>query len=62
MKKQQYGRIVMTASVAGIYGNFGQANYRYKLFKLMIHIIPLNLLTWIKPKYNKLQTASKLTS
>ena len=28
MKKQQYGRIVMTASVAGIYGNFGQANYR----------------------------------
>jgi len=27
MKKQQYGRIVMTASVAGIYGNFGQANY-----------------------------------
>ena len=27
MKKQKYGRIVMTASVAGIYGNFGQANY-----------------------------------
>ena len=28
MKKQKYGRIIMTASVAGIYGNFGQANYR----------------------------------
>ncbi|MCC6523422.1 MAG: SDR family NAD(P)-dependent oxidoreductase [Polyangiaceae bacterium] len=25
--KQQYGRVVMTASAAGIYGNFGQANY-----------------------------------
>lgn len=30
MKKQNYGRIVMTSSVAGIYGNFGQANYRYR--------------------------------
>ena len=29
MRKQKYGRIVMTASVAGIYGNFGQANYRF---------------------------------
>lgn len=27
MRKQGYGRIVMTASAAGIYGNFGQANY-----------------------------------
>ncbi|KAK6179329.1 hypothetical protein SNE40_011716 [Patella caerulea] len=27
MKKQNYGRIIMTASAAGIYGNFGQANY-----------------------------------
>ncbi|KAM6930742.1 peroxisomal multifunctional enzyme type 2 [Xenentodon cancila] len=27
MKKQQFGRIIMTASAAGIYGNFGQANY-----------------------------------
>ena len=25
--KQKYGRIVMTASAAGIYGNYGQANY-----------------------------------
>lgn len=27
MLKQKYGRIIMTASAAGIYGNFGQANY-----------------------------------
>ncbi len=27
MKKQEYGRIVMTASSSGIYGNFGQSNY-----------------------------------
>jgi 3-hydroxyacyl-CoA dehydrogenase/3a,7a,12a-trihydroxy-5b-cholest-24-enoyl-CoA hydratase len=27
MKKQNYGRIIMVPSVAGIYGNFGQANY-----------------------------------
>ncbi|KAM6150641.1 LOW QUALITY PROTEIN: peroxisomal multifunctional enzyme type 2-like [Erethizon dorsatum] len=27
MKKQNYGRIIMTSSSAGIYGNFGQANY-----------------------------------
>eukprot|EP00092_Neocalanus_flemingeri_P007605 GFUD01008207.1.p1 GENE.GFUD01008207.1~~GFUD01008207.1.p1 ORF type:complete len:604 (+),score=134.87 GFUD01008207.1:249-2060(+) len=27
MKKNKYGRIIMTASVAGIFGNFGQANY-----------------------------------
>ncbi|PHJ22705.1 sterol carrier protein-2 had-2scp-2 [Cystoisospora suis] len=27
MMKQNYGRIVMTASAAGLYGNFGQANY-----------------------------------
>jgi len=27
MKEQGYGRIVMTASAAGLYGNFGQANY-----------------------------------
>ena len=39
MKKQKYGRIVMTSSVAGIYGNFGQANYRYKcITSLPLHI------------------------
>ena len=27
MKAQKYGRVVMTSSGAGIYGNFGQANY-----------------------------------
>ena len=27
MRDQGYGRIVMTSSAAGIYGNFGQANY-----------------------------------
>lgn len=26
-KKQNYGRVIMTASGAGIYGNFGQSNY-----------------------------------
>jgi len=27
MKQQKYGRIIMTTSAAGLYGNFGQANY-----------------------------------
>lgn len=27
MKEQQYGRIVMTTSSSGLYGNFGQSNY-----------------------------------
>jgi len=27
MRKQGYGRIIMTSSAAGLYGNFGQANY-----------------------------------
>ena len=27
MKKQGYGRVVMTTSAAGLFGNFGQANY-----------------------------------
>ncbi|WOD15989.1 SDR family oxidoreductase [Paraburkholderia kirstenboschensis] len=27
MRAQQYGRILMTTSAAGMYGNFGQANY-----------------------------------
>lgn len=27
MRAQKYGRIVMTTSAAGLYGNFGQANY-----------------------------------
>ena len=28
MREQKFGRIIMTTSAAGIYGNFGQANYR----------------------------------
>ncbi|XP_070541953.1 peroxisomal multifunctional enzyme type 2-like [Ptychodera flava] len=27
MKKQKYGRVILTTSAAGLYGNFGQANY-----------------------------------
>jgi NAD(P)-dependent dehydrogenase (short-subunit alcohol dehydrogenase family) len=27
MREQGYGRIIMTTSAAGLYGNFGQANY-----------------------------------
>lgn len=27
-RKQNYGRIIMTSSNSGMYGNFGQANYR----------------------------------
>lgn len=27
LRQQQYGRVIMTTSAAGIYGNFGQANY-----------------------------------
>jgi len=35
MREQGYGRVVMTASAAGIYGNFGQANY--SMAKLGLH-------------------------
>ncbi|PCJ21973.1 MAG: serine/threonine protein kinase [Gammaproteobacteria bacterium] len=35
MREQQYGRIIFTASAAGIYGNFGQANY--SMAKLGLH-------------------------
>ena len=27
LREQQFGRVIMTSSAAGIYGNFGQANY-----------------------------------
>ena len=27
-RKQNYGRVIVTSSNAGIFGNFGQANYR----------------------------------
>ncbi|MBK8219154.1 MAG: SDR family NAD(P)-dependent oxidoreductase [Myxococcales bacterium] len=35
MREQGYGRIIFTASAAGIYGNFGQANY--SMAKLGVH-------------------------
>ena len=35
MREQEYGRVIMTASAAGIYGNFGQANY--SMAKLGLH-------------------------
>lgn len=35
MREQEYGRIIFTASAAGIYGNFGQANY--SMAKLGLH-------------------------
>ncbi len=35
MREQGYGRIINTASAAGIYGNFGQANY--SMAKLGLH-------------------------
>ncbi|TPX42713.1 hypothetical protein SeLEV6574_g05450 [Synchytrium endobioticum] len=34
MQKQEYGRIINTASAAGIYGNYGQANYSAAKFAL----------------------------
>lgn len=35
-RKQGFGRIIVTSSNSGIYGNFGQANYRYKGFIITI--------------------------
>ena len=35
MRDQNYGRIIFTASAAGIYGNFGQTNY--SMAKLGLH-------------------------
>ncbi|MEO8799865.1 MAG: SDR family NAD(P)-dependent oxidoreductase, partial [Polyangiaceae bacterium] len=35
MRDQGYGRVIFTASAAGIYGNFGQANYA--MAKLGLH-------------------------
>lgn len=41
MQAQKYGRIINTASAAGIYGNFGQANY--SAAKLALHGFTLTL-------------------
>ena len=35
MRQQQYGRVLMTSSAAGIYGNFGQANYGFAKLGLL---------------------------
>ena len=35
LRDQEYGRIILTASAAGLYGNFGQANYA--MAKLGLH-------------------------
>ena len=35
MRRQEYGRIIMTASGSGLYGNFGQTNY--SAVKLALH-------------------------
>lgn len=35
MRQQKFGRVVNTTSIAGLYGNFGQANY--SAAKLAIH-------------------------
>lgn len=35
LREQEYGRLIFTASAAGIYGNFGQANYA--MAKLGLH-------------------------
>ncbi|MEE4249348.1 MAG: SDR family NAD(P)-dependent oxidoreductase, partial [Alcanivoracaceae bacterium] len=35
LREQEYGRLIFTASAAGIYGNFGQANY--SMAKLGLH-------------------------
>lgn len=46
MQKQGYGRVVMTSSNSGLYGNFGQANYRYsynlrEVFKSYLTILKM---------------------
>ncbi|KAG5460709.1 MAG: hypothetical protein BJ554DRAFT_7204, partial [Olpidium bornovanus] len=38
MRKQKYGRVIMTASAAGIYGNYGQANYSSGMLQVSLQI------------------------
>jgi Short-chain alcohol dehydrogenase of unknown specificity len=33
-RKQNYGRVIVTSSNSGLYGNFGQSNYRSVLVTL----------------------------
>ena len=49
MRKQNYGRIIMTTSAAGLYGNFGQANYSAAKLGLLGFSNTLALEVWICP-------------
>ncbi|MEM7258061.1 MAG: SDR family NAD(P)-dependent oxidoreductase [Pseudomonadota bacterium] len=49
MREQRYGRIVMTTSTSGIYGNFGQANYGAAKFGV---VGLMNVLCLEGKKYN----------
>lgn len=51
-RKQNYGRVIVTSSNSGLYGNFGQANYRYVLVMLnCIYPWEIDILVKIKHIY-----------
>ncbi len=52
MKKTGYGRIVLTTSLNGLYGTFGQANYRYIALYYM-HLERLKVFIYQKPNLHK---------
>jgi NADP-dependent 3-hydroxy acid dehydrogenase YdfG len=55
-RKQNYGRVIVTSSNSGLFGNFGQANYRSVLVMLQNvclivfadMLLPLELITYGK--------------
>ena len=49
MRENQYGRIILTTSAAGLYGNFGQSNYSAAKMGLLGLMTTLKLEGW---KYN----------